>query len=102
MEKRNHEKIDQLQNWKYLDAGLLTESDSLRHSGTRRIDHRNQAEEAKVLQREVDILGVEVVADRKLSFVQFEVTEAQYSLATTSQRFIGLDEGIYSTRSNRD
>lgn len=98
VEKRNGEKIDQLQNREYLDASPLTESDSLGHPGARRIDQRNQAEEAKVLQREVDLLRVEVVANRELSLVQFEVTETEYSLTKTSQGFICLNEDIYPKR----
>ena len=90
VEKRNGGKIDQLQNREYLDASPLTEPDSLGHPGARRIDHRNQTEEAKILHGEVDVLRVEVVANRKLSFVQLEIAEAQHSLAKTSQGFICL------------
>ena len=58
-----------------LDAGRAALGDGVGHGGTRRVNHRHQADEAQVLQREVDLVAVERIVARELVARQKEVAE---------------------------
>lgn len=64
-----------MQNWTYSDASRTTFHHSVRYSGTRRVDHGDEAGEAKSRRGEVQFICVEAEAARKLLLVQVQVAE---------------------------
>uniref|UniRef100_A0A8D2ZF60 Uncharacterized protein n=1 Tax=Scophthalmus maximus TaxID=52904 RepID=A0A8D2ZF60_SCOMX len=60
----------------YLDSGTPAFADSIGHSGTRRVDHGHEADEAQFLRGEVHLLCVESEALWELVIGQVEVAEA--------------------------
>jgi len=76
----------------YLNTCRPALLDGVWHGGSRRVDHRHQADKAEVHQREILLVGVEVEAVGELVGGQAEVAEAENSLAHAAQLFVGCVE----------
>lgn len=61
--------------WTYSDTRRTAFHHSIRNSGTRRVDHGDEASKAKSRRGEVHFICVETVATRKLLLIQVQVTE---------------------------
>lgn len=60
----------------YLDASRATFTHCVGHSGTGRIDHGDEAQEAELFGGEVCVVTVEGVSSGKLGWRQIQVAEA--------------------------
>ena len=76
-----------------LDACRAALGHRVRHGGTRRVNHRHEADEAQALQREVDLVRVERVVARVLVARQRVVTESCRQESRLRQSNLGGTEG---------
>lgn len=60
----------------YLDASRAAFTHSIRHSGTRRINHGDEAQKAELLGGEVRVIAVELKSSRKLRGREIQVAES--------------------------
>ena len=78
----------------YLDTGGSALHDSVGDSGTRRVNHRHQADKSQTLQGEVALIRVERITAGVLVRGQGEVTEAEHTLAEAAKAHVRGVEGV--------
>lgn len=69
----------------HLDTGRAALANSIRYSGTRRINHGHEADEAKVVRLEVDVISVEGKSLGVLVLWQQQVAETWRTNEETAQ-----------------
>uniref|UniRef100_A0A8C3F6C2 Uncharacterized protein n=1 Tax=Chrysemys picta bellii TaxID=8478 RepID=A0A8C3F6C2_CHRPI len=68
--------LDMLTSKRYLDSSTSAFPNSIWHSSTRRVNHRNQPNKAEVFYRKVDVICVKLEAFWELIIWQSQVAKA--------------------------
>jgi len=74
------------------DSGRAAHGNGVGHCSTRRVDHGHHAEETEAFDRKVDVVGVELEADREIFFGEFQIAETENAFAETSEAGVDLVE----------